>query len=155
MPEKYRHTQIGYMFAILFGIALLYFFWVSLPGEQPGAEVYIAFIIMVCLGLFLSLTVSTDDKYLHIRFHLGVIQKKYLLSDIESCRSVKNPWFYGWGIHLTPEGWLYNISGFEGVEVFTKSGKRYRIGTDQPRKLEAAIKEAAGINADLSDKEPQ
>jgi len=57
---------------------------------------------------------------------------------------VKNHWYYGWGIHLTPHGWLYNISGFLAVEIQMKSGKKYRIGTDEPKKLIEAIQQSLG-----------
>jgi len=37
---------------------------------------------------------------------------------------------------------IYNISGFDAVEIKMKDGKRYRIGTDEPKKLEVAITQA-------------
>jgi hypothetical protein len=53
---------------------------------------------------------------------------------------VKNPWYYGWGIHLIPGGWLYNVSGWEAVELQMKNGNKYRIGTDDPQGLMDAIR---------------
>ncbi len=46
------------------------------------------------------------------------------------------------GIHLTPEGWLYNVSGFRAVAVRLKSGKRFLLGTDEPERLCQAISRA-------------
>ena len=37
--------------------------------------------------------------------------------------------------------WIYNVSGFDAIELTMKNGKIYRIGTDEPEKLEAAIKQ--------------
>ncbi len=54
----------------------------------------------------------------------------------------ENPCYYGWGIRWTPNGWLYNVSGFYAVEIKMKTGKKYRIGTDAPNELEKAIKES-------------
>ena len=34
---------------------------------------------------------------------------------------------------------IYNVSGFDAVEIQLKNGKIYRIGTDEPKKLEQAI----------------
>jgi len=34
---------------------------------------------------------------------------------------------------------IFNISGFDAVEIKMKNGKIYRIGTDEPKKLEQAI----------------
>jgi hypothetical protein len=35
---------------------------------------------------------------------------------------------------------VYNVSGFDAVEIKLKNGKRYRIGTDEPKDLEQAIR---------------
>ena len=39
----------------------------------------------------------------------------------------------------TPHGWLYNVSGWEAVEITLPSGKRFRLGTDEPRRLEQVL----------------
>ena len=36
--------------------------------------------------------------------------------------------------------WLYNVSGFDAVELRLKSGDVYRLGTDDPEGLSAALK---------------
>jgi len=38
--------------------------------------------------------------------------------------------------------WLWNISGLDGVELALVSGRRFRIGTDEPKQLAAAIQGA-------------
>jgi hypothetical protein len=38
-----------------------------------------------------------------------------------------------------PKMWIYNVSGFDAVEIKMKDGKTYRIGTDEPEKLEQTI----------------
>jgi hypothetical protein len=43
------------------------------------------------------------------------------------------------------DGWLYNVSGLRAVEVGLKSGRKYRVGTDEPERLEAALKQRIGI----------
>ena len=37
-------------------------------------------------------------------------------------------------------GWLFNVSGLQAVEIFLRSGKKYRIGTDEPERLVEAIR---------------
>jgi hypothetical protein len=58
---------------------------------------------------------------------------------------VTNPWYYGLGIHWTPHGILYNVSGFSAVEVRLFPGTTFRVGTDEPDQLCAAIRQAAGV----------
>jgi len=107
---------------------------------------WIAFTVLiilgVCLVLFATLTVVIEEDVVEIRFGPGVIREKFPLRDIESCQIVKNPWYYGWGIRLTPHGWLYNVSGSYAVEISMKTGKKYRIGTNVPNDLEKVIQQS-------------
>ena len=38
--------------------------------------------------------------------------------------------------------WIFNVSGFDAVEIKMENGKIFRIGTDEPKKLEHAILQA-------------
>ena len=100
-----------------------------------GVPSVVSVLLFVCIILFSSLTVTCDDQTLEIRFGYSPIRKKFLLKDIESYRPVRNPWYYGWGIRLTPHGWLFNVSGFDALEIQMKDGKSYRIGTNDPNGL--------------------
>jgi len=141
MNTVYTRTQIGYMsIAVLTGALFFITYLVCNYGLH-----FISLTLMVILGLFLvffsTLTVSLDDSYLKIQFGSGLISKKFSLRDIESCLVVKNPWYYGWGIHLSPHGWLFNVSGLHAVEIRMKTGSKYRIGTNAPVELEKAVRE--------------
>ena len=96
-------------------------------------------VIFLIMSLFATLTVEIRDGFLRFRFGLGLIRKKLKIAEIESCEVVRNPWYYGWGIHATGKGWVYNVSGFEAVEIFLSDGRRLRIGTDEPELLRKAI----------------
>jgi hypothetical protein len=52
---------------------------------------------------------------------------------------VRNPWWYGWGIHLTPRGWLYNVGGLDAVELALSNGRTLRIGSDEAAALARAL----------------
>jgi hypothetical protein len=74
-----------------------------------------------------------------------LIHKKYRLSDIESCKPVKNPIWYGIGIRLTPAGWLYNISGCYAIELtFKNKRSKIRIGTNIHDLVSKTINELLG-----------
>jgi hypothetical protein len=85
--------------------------------------------------LFYDLTVEIDATHLSFRFGVGLIRQRIPLAEIVAVTPVRNSWLYGWGIHRTPHGWLYNVSGWEAVEITLTSGKRLRLGTDEPRRL--------------------
>jgi hypothetical protein len=46
------------------------------------------------------------------------------------------------GIRLSPGGVLWNVSGLDAVELSLDGGRRFRVGTDEPRALAAAIAQA-------------
>ncbi|MBE0431928.1 hypothetical protein IBX73_00530 [candidate division WOR-3 bacterium] len=147
MNDVYRHTQIGYLIIItLFIAGVLTGVLASIQGVRAFAFAF-WIVLVICLVLFSALTVVIDREYLEVRFGPGFIRKRFPLKDIVSCRTVKNPWYYGWGIHLTPHGWLYNVSGFDAVEIRLKSDRSYRVGTDVPQELERAIRQALEITA--------
>lgn len=137
------------MLVVTFAVLVL-FAWVQITSraESPSVDsgtnfaitAIMAFILFI-LASFVTLTVYIDEKYLRIKFGYGIFRKSFLLNDVASVRAVKNQWYYGWGIRiwLWPYMWIYNISGFNAVEITLKNGKIYRIGTNEPEKLEQAI----------------
>ncbi|MFA6533991.1 MAG: hypothetical protein WCT37_02345 [Patescibacteria group bacterium] len=147
---NYKHTQIGYLILIVTLAVLAFFTWVYITasGEPPSADsgtnfavTAIMALILFILASFLSLQVIIDKKYLRIKFGYGIYQRKFSLNDIISAKTVRNHWYYGWGIRgwLWPKMWVYNVSGFDAVEIKLKNGRTYRLGTDEPKKLEQTI----------------
>jgi len=132
------------MLAVLATVALFYFWLYGVIADEAGRApaVAVMFFIVFILASFSSLTVTVDENYLRIKFGYGIFKKKFPLNEIASAISVKNHWYYGWGIRLWfwPYMWIYNVSGFDAIEIVMKNGKIYRIGTDAPKELEAIIK---------------
>ena len=138
---NYKHTQIGYLILIVFVvIALLFGSILTQTGFNLPVIIFMIFILFI-LASFGSLQVIIDGNYLRIKFGYGIFRKKFSLNDVMSAKTVKNHWYYGWGIRgwLWPKMWIYNVSGFDAVEIKMKNGKTYRIGTDEPKKLEQII----------------
>jgi len=112
-------------------------------GTNFGVSATMVLILFI-LASFATLTVSIDENYIRIKFGYGIFRKRFALNEIGSIRRVKNHWYCGWGIRLWiwPKMWIYNVSGFDAIELVMKNGKIYRIGTDVPEELEIAIKNA-------------
>ena len=140
--EAYKHTQIGYFLIIVYSTLILVMGGVLIITEFRLIPLVVLLVMLIVLGLFATLTVGVTERKVDIRFGLGVIRKSFLLEDIRACRVVRNPWYYGWGIRYTLRGWLFSVSGLSAVELQMKSGKTYRIGTDDPQKLAKALEEA-------------
>lgn len=147
---NYKHTQISYMMIAVTLAVLAFFTWVYItaanepPSPDSGTNLLVTSVmtlIVFILASFISLQVIVDEKYLRIKFGYGIYQRNFLLDDIISAKTVKNHWYYGWGIRVWfwPKMWIYNVSGFDAVEIKLKNGETYRIGTDEPKKLEQTI----------------
>ena len=150
---SYKHTQIGYLMIVVMLVVLVLFAWIQItaraepPSYDSGANFAITAImalILFILASFSTLAVTLDDNYLQIKFGYGIFRKKFPREEIASAKIVKNHWYNGWGIKpwLWPKMWIYNVSGFDAVEIIMRNGRIYRIGTDVPSELETAIKRA-------------
>ncbi len=146
----YKHTQIGYLILIITLATLLLFVSIYLTALAEPVSVdsgpnllvsAIMILIVLTLASFSALTVSVNEKYIKIKFGCGIFYKSFALSEIASVKQVKNRWYYGWGIRLwlRPHMWIYNVSGFDAIELIMKNGKVYRIGTNDPIGLKTAI----------------
>ncbi|MFZ1735951.1 MAG: hypothetical protein WAU31_03390 [Candidatus Moraniibacteriota bacterium] len=153
----YKHTQIGYLMLVVL-LAVLGLFvrvYISALAEPPSVNSgpnFAMTVMMVSVLFFIAqfaiLTISIDENSLRIKFGCGIFSKKFALDQIASVKSVKNRWYYGWGIRLWlwPKMWIYNVSGFDAVEITLKNGKVYRIGTDVSKELEVAVKRLANFS---------
>jgi len=150
VAPHYKHTQFSYLmlFSTLAVFALFAWVHISASAEPESADsgpnfaiTALMALILFILASLLSLQVIIDGEYLRIKFSFGIYQKKFPLSDITSAKIVKNHWHYGWGIRewLWPKMLIYNVSGFDAIEIQLKNGKTYRIGTNEPEKLEQTI----------------
>ncbi len=145
--ERYRHRQVGWVLiatidALIVVFFILHFALVHYNVPQSWSPLVIIAILAIALLLFGTLTISIDDEELRFHFGPGIVRRRIPLAEIASCRIVRNKWYYGWGIHRTPHGWLYNVSGFEAVEITRRDGTALRLGTDEPQELAQAIEAA-------------
>jgi hypothetical protein len=99
------------------------------------------FVMSVALLLFHNLTAAVDHDGIRIAYGIGIINRRVRHQDILQCSQVKNSWWWGWGIRKIPGGWMWNVSGLSAVELKLKNGRVFRIGTDEPERLAAAIME--------------
>ena len=150
---SYKHTQISYLMLVITLAVLVFFAWLQITAraEPPSVDSGTNFaitatmvLILFILASFTTLTVSIDENYLRIKFGYGIFRKSFLLNEVTSVKAVKNRWYYGWGIRVWfwPYMWIYNVYGFDAIEIIMRNGKIYRVGTDTPKELEAAIKQA-------------
>ena len=150
--HEYEHTQPGTFmramtgsWAVVFGVLAVVMLAL---GEKEAAIVLGVITVMltvitgIVVVLFHSLTVRISRSDIALSFGVGLIRKRFPIGDIRSVRIARNRWYNGWGIRKIRGGWLYNVSGFDAIEIQLKNERKYRIGTDQPEKLLAAVESA-------------
>jgi hypothetical protein len=131
--------------ALALGLPLLFF----MPGihEQPSprAVVLVGAAVAALLGwTWGSLTVRVADGRLQLHFGPGWPRKSWPLEDIAAVELTRTTFADGWGVHRTRRGWLYNVSGLDAVALELKDGRTVLVGTDEPRRLRAALQRAIG-----------
>jgi hypothetical protein len=111
----------------------------SLPSAVRPVTLGVAVLLVVIAVLFSSLTVVVTDGELCFHFGPGFWRKRVALSEVKAATPTQSSWWEGWGIRFTPRGMLYNVSGTNAVEIELRSGRRFRIGTDDPEGLVQAL----------------
>ncbi len=138
--RQFGWTMIGAMLVII-GITA------ALGGIKANGEASpltgVVLFVLVLLALFSSMTVRvTESDLVWWMGSMRGLGKTIPIEQIASADAIRTNVWNGWGIHLTPHGWLWNVSGFNAVEIQLKDGSRYAVGTAEPKALVAAIKRA-------------
>ena len=141
----YRHTQIGTVILAAAAPILVVgvIAWVNSGVDWLGAS--IVGVAVLTASLFGSLTVEVDHDRVRSWFGVGLIRKQINAVDITDVKTARTRWFDGWGVRLTREGWVHNVSGFDVVRITLVSGRKFGIGTDEPLALLTAIRECARL----------
>ena len=143
--ERYEHTQRGTWLMVIWGLNVLkVLIGIKRKGLTAGRCLALSVNVLMLVA-FSNLQVVVDDEALVLRFKPGFVSRRLPLSEIESCAVVSNRWYWGWGVRLTPHGTLYNVGGSRAVEVRLQSGRRVRVGSDEPERLAEAVR--AGLAA--------
>jgi hypothetical protein len=138
---RYEHTQIGHVI-IWSLLAIILIASGGLISHHPPL-IIVSIVLLVSVALFYRLKITIEDGTLCASFGPGIIRKRVRVAEIVGCEPIRIRWWYGWGIHLTPYGWLYNVSGFDAIAITLRDGKKIALGTDDPHGLAEAIR--AGI----------
>jgi len=137
--SQYEHTQIGYflIWALLIGAVIS----LALGAMNPADWIcfVVAIVLLLTIAGFYKLTIKIDTERLRATLGLGLIRKQVRVADIATCQPIRVRWWYGWGIHFTPYGLLYNVSGWDAVLITLRDGRHFSLGTDDPHGLAGAI----------------
>lgn len=143
----------GWLWALVLGTAIPVIIFVGLLCLKDGKKALPGFLIVIgveaaaiALIWFAHLDIAVTPREIVAKFtpfHLS--ERRIPLTDvIEAKRRHYDPLteYGGWGIRYGGQGWAWNVSGDEGVQLVLAGGKRILIGSQKPAELEAAIASA-------------
>ncbi len=139
----YERRQIGYYVGGALLLGALTLTGVSLLGGVPEGQIFrsiLATLFFLIVLVFGSLKIRVEETSVQLSFGIGLIRRSIPMDRIVSADPVRNRWWYGFGIRLTPRGWLWNIQGLDAVELTYTNGEHFRIGTADPEGLAGAIR---------------
>ena len=141
---RYERTQTGCAMISILSVAALMVAIGRFFHAPPAREIAVIVfpLLLITIAAFYKLTIMIDTEVLRWSFGIGLINKKVPVAQIADCEPIRIRWWYGWGIHLTPYGWLYNLAGWKAVAITLRNGRKFALGTDDPQGLTAAIQAA-------------
>lgn len=145
MSVLYRHKQMGItiLAALGLGTALCLLFGIAFNAPHARLTLFLlAAVLGICAILFSSLMIELSESSLSWQFGPGLLRKQVATAEITNAVVTQTRLIHGWGVHLTRNGWLYNVSGFGAVQVTLKSGKTFLLGSDKPEQLCSALQRA-------------
>jgi hypothetical protein len=136
---NYETRQYGKAFLVMVFFLLVIVTGVLTASGEVLPALVISVMQVILMACFSWLTVSVHREGIKLSFGIGLVRRTIPYERIASTSIVRNKWWYGWGIRLTPHGWMWNLSGLDAVELLYHDGKSFRIGSEDPKGLKRAI----------------
>ncbi len=145
---QYQHVQNSPSWVVglasLFAIAIFSLTITLVQSEQGSAWLFLIVIALVS-AFYLTilsatrLTTRVTPVAIELAWRLGWPTKRIDRASIVEATAHRNTWIAGWGIRKVTRGWMWNVWGYDAVELELHSGRVFRIGTDDQAGLLAAI----------------
>ena len=132
----YQKTQFSWQITLIFCIIILSYIYQfeSNPISTTGFIIIGGILLLAMLSLF-KLTVIVKEKYILLKFGIGIFKIKIKSSNIIDIKIVNIPFYAGLGIRRTSKGILYNVGGNKGVQIHYDNEKCITIGSQEPNTL--------------------
>ncbi len=145
--KKAEFTEYGKLFTgiILVVLILIQWSYFAQTGSKPltlTPYVILSILFVFILSAFYKLTIKVDSDRICFVYGIGLVKVTKKIDTIKSIKELKTPWYWGLGIRMTPNGWLYNIQSREALELtYTINGTENRIliGSNQRTELRKAV----------------
>jgi len=146
---RYRHSQKSALmlsFGVICAVAALLGAFVENLGANRWWWIGVGAFLAVVMLVASQLTVTVDNESVTASFRWGWPRRRVDVVDITEVTTVTNSWWHGWGIRKVSRGWMYNVAGYDAIQLELRSGHVFRIGTDDPDALAAVVEAARQLN---------
>lgn len=147
--QPYSHRQHSPVIPVVLAVIVVTMMGglLVLPrGVDPGpyvVPVMVMIIIVAAVAMLSRLTTSVDERGVRWAFGFGFPSGSIDAGSLARAQITQTNLMEGWGIHWTIwHGWLWNVWGFQAVQIFTRDGSSVTIGTDDPQGFLQAINAA-------------
>ena len=151
---RYQRTQCGTRMAGATLLAFALAAWVlarivsrATLDEVPWMPYALLGVIAAAFLLVGWMRVTVDGERVRAVMGVGLLRASVAIPDIRKADIVRPRVWWGWGVHWTPAGWLYNVAGRWAVRLELASERPVMIGTGDPEGLLAAIESARAERA--------
>ncbi|MEP7183794.1 MAG: hypothetical protein ABI886_16565 [Betaproteobacteria bacterium] len=145
MLPIYKHTQFGWVVAAGTAVGMVLatgmLLWLSAATLKAAWWLVAALyaVLAAAFLLFATLTVEVTEREIRARFGVGLFGRTIPLADVRRSEIVRTRIWWGWGLHWTPGGWLYNVAGRQAVRLDLVRQRPVMIGSDDADGLKRAI----------------
>lgn len=145
--QKFTSGWLPYVLAVSLVLPCALAFGMYQQGDRSldiyvGPAIALAVNAMVLFGMWLDIEVSTVG--IRYRFFPFIGWRTLEWSQIERIQIVHyDPLtdYGGWGIKRGKEGWVYSVTGDEGILITTTEGKKIMLGIQDTSYWQGAIKQ--------------
>ena len=141
----YKRMQVGLLMLLVLVPPTLY---AASLGVQTGwhpVAVFALVVLLLALAALHAMTVRVDAREITVRLGFVPYAVRLKVAEIETAQRVRNEVRQLWGARPLDGGWMFSVSWLDAVELKMHDGSVYRIGTDRPDELLAAIEAAMQV----------
>jgi len=154
--ETKKFTQFGLLPVIIFGILLTLFSFKSyyLGFDDTSGRIYVGLsaLMLVCALAFYRIVIEVDENQISFKLGIGLFKRTYQINDLTSCSSVRCSFISGFGIRKIANGWLYNVSGLDTIELrFNDTKDIIQIGTNKSDEISIIVNDLIEKNINTNE----
>lgn len=150
--QSFRYTWVWWiMLIVCFGCTALIAYHFSI--DERNSEAVLAglislgsILLAIILIHFMKLELCVTPKAIYCSYFPFIKKRTYTQDNVTQVKVRKYSAiteFGGWGIKysISGKGWVYNVKGNTGLQLYLSNDKKVLIGTQQSDELSAAIEQ--------------